>query len=127
MNKLTARYPTDLPAWQKLKAHYKDWAQNAVIADLFQQDARRFQRFSVQLDDLLFDYSRQRVRPQTRNLLVGLARQANVEAMRDAMFAGEIINNTEQRAVLHTALRAASTSRAAVDGERVVRDRKSVV
>ncbi|MEL7296796.1 MAG: glucose-6-phosphate isomerase [Pseudomonadota bacterium] len=126
MNKLTARYPTDLPAWQKLKAHYKDWAQNAVIADLFQQDARRFQRFSVQLDDLLFDYSRQRVRPQTRNLLVGLARQANVEAMRDAMFAGEIINNTEQRAVLHTALRAASTSRAAVDGERVVRDVRQI-
>ncbi|MFK8053125.1 MAG: glucose-6-phosphate isomerase [Woeseiaceae bacterium] len=126
MKKLTSRYPIDLPAWRKLKAHYREWAKTAEIRDLFRKDSRRFQKFSLSTDGLLFDFSRQRIRPQTRSLLVSLARQAEVEQARDAMFRGETINITEQRSVLHTALRAGARDPAAVDGKRVVPDIRRV-
>jgi glucose-6-phosphate isomerase len=77
----------------------------ARIRDLFANDAARFDRFSLTLDDLLLDYSKNRITDETLRLLCDLARQQGVEALRDRMWAGEPINVTEGRAVLHVALR----------------------
>ena len=86
----------------------------------FAGDPRRFKEFSVTLDDLLFDYSKQRVDAGVMAGLVELAKAAAVEARRDAMFAGEKINITEKRAVLHTALRNFSGKPVRVDGQDVM-------
>jgi len=86
------------------------------MRDLFAADATRFETFSVSLDDLLFDYSKNLATPETMALLVALARAANVEARRDEMFAGAPINTTEGRAVLHTALRDRSSEPLRVGG-----------
>lgn len=74
---------------------------------LFAEDAQRFERFSLRMDDMLLDYSKNLVTSETMDLLFALARQADVAGWRERMFSGEKINCTEQRAVLHTALRAA--------------------
>jgi glucose-6-phosphate isomerase len=103
--KLSARYPTDLPAWQKLKAHYREDMKKRRIADLFARDRQRPQNFSVRSGDLYLDYSKNLLSATTRNLLLSLAKQANVADAVDAMFAGDHINATEDRAALHVALR----------------------
>ena len=103
--KLSARYPTDLPAWQKLKAHYRDDMKKRRIADLFARDKKRPEKFSVQSGDLTLDYSKNLVSATTRKLLVSLAKQAKVQDAVEAMFAGDHINATEDRAALHVALR----------------------
>lgn len=127
MKKLTARYPTDLPAWRSLKTHLREKLANATLADLFARDLTRFDRFALRAGDLLLDYSRNRIQPRTRQLLVALAREANVAGLRDAMFAGEHINVTEDRAVLHPALRAAPGDAFAVDGQDVTGEVHSVL
>src|SRR5208282_2915969 len=88
----------------------------------FSDDPARFQRFSVTLGDLLFDFSKQRVDAVVLTGLVELAKAAAVEAKRDAMFSGAKINTTEDRAVLHTALRNFSGAPVAVDGHDVMPD-----
>ena len=93
------------------------------MRQLFLDDPQRFGHFSVRLDDLLLDYSKNLVTQETMTLLFALARQSQVEGWRDRMFAGEKINCTEQRAVLHTALRAAIDAKHApimVDGQDVL-------
>ncbi len=90
---------------------------------LFDEDPGRFGRFSLRLDDLLLDYSKNLVTQETMSLLFALARQSGVEAWRDRMFSGEKINCTERRAVLHTALRTALDAGHApitVDGQDVL-------
>ena len=90
---------------------------------LFADDPKRFERFSLRLDDLLLDYSKNLVTQETMALLFALARQSEVESWRDKMFSGAKINCTEQRAVLHTALRAAIDTGHApikVDGQDVL-------
>src|ERR1700733_2592459 len=86
----------------------------------FADDPGRFKQFSVTLDDLLFDYSKQRIDTPILSALVELAKTAKVEAKREAMFAGEKINITEKRAVLHTALRNFSGKPVLVDGKDVM-------
>ncbi|MDW6025268.1 glucose-6-phosphate isomerase [Mesorhizobium sp. BAC0120] len=86
----------------------------------FADDPQRFSKFSASLGGFLLDWSKCAVTPETMKLLVELAAAAGVEARRDAMFAGEKINITEDRAVLHVALRAPDTERIVVDGENVV-------
>lgn len=103
--KLTARYPTDLPAWKKLAAHYRDDMRDTHLRDLFSRDTKRASRFEVRSGDLLLDYSRNHINAATRKMLVQLARQAAVPAAIEAMYTGETINETEGRAVLHVALR----------------------
>ena len=88
--------------------------------DDFADDPARFKAFSVTLDDLLFDYSKQRIDAGVLSALVELAKAAQVEAKRDAMFAGVKINVTENRAVLHTALRNFSGKPVLVDGKDVM-------
>ena len=104
--KLSTRYPTDLAAWKKLKAHYREDMRGRSLRDLFARDKKRAQRFGLAANDLFLDYSKTHVSATTRKLLVQLARQADVPDAIEAMFAGERINKTEDRAVLHAALRA---------------------
>ncbi|MES2070350.1 MAG: glucose-6-phosphate isomerase [Pseudomonadota bacterium] len=95
---------TNTPEWQALLAH-KNRLEQVHLRDLFAADAERFANFSVELDDLLVDYSKQRIDAATLASLVELARTTDVAGWRDRMFAGEKINVSEDRAVLHTALR----------------------
>jgi glucose-6-phosphate isomerase len=88
----------------------------------FAADANRFQRFHVVFDDLLYDYSKQRVDAGALDRLVALARSAEVEAKRDAMFRGDLVNTTERRAALHTALRNFSGQPVLVEGRDVMPD-----
>ncbi|MBC3932998.1 glucose-6-phosphate isomerase [Undibacterium curvum] len=95
---------TQTPEWQALLQDQQR-LEHTHLRDLFANDAQRFQRFSAELDGLLIDYSKQRVDAEAVRHLLSLARLANVEEWRDRMFAGEKINFSEDRAVLHTALR----------------------
>ena len=106
---------TQSAAWKALDSHQRGMA-SAHMRELFAEDPERFSKFSLRLDDLLFDYSKNRITTETIGLLVELAKQADVEAWRDRMFAGELINLTEGRAVLHTALRNRSNRPVEVDG-----------
>jgi glucose-6-phosphate isomerase len=110
---------TELAAYGRLRHHQAEIASLRVDR-LFDEDPGRFAALSVRLDDLLFDYSKQRVTRETLPLLVELAREAGVESMRDRMFAGERINVTEDRAVLHVALRNRSDRPMCVDGKDVM-------
>lgn len=106
--KLSSRYPTDLKAWKKLKAHYRETMRRRTLAELFQRDPKRVERFSLTACDLTLDYSKNHLSAKTRKLLTSLAKQCAVPAAVEAMFSGEPINETEGRSVLHVALRAAS-------------------
>src|SRR3989338_5274666 len=99
MSKLTSS-----PAWKALKAHHAA-IEPVHMRRMFKDDQARFDRFSLQLGDLLFDYSKNRITEETVRLLVALAEQAGLPAAIGRMFGGEKINFTEQRAALHTALR----------------------
>ncbi len=110
---------TQLPAWKDLKEHYQE-ISGLQMRDLFTSAPGRFEKFSLRLDDILFDYSKNRITEKTMELLVELARQAGLAEMIEAMFSGEKINNTEGRAVLHVALRNRSDRPILVDGEDVM-------
>jgi glucose-6-phosphate isomerase len=105
--------------WHALRAHAEDIRRHH-LRQLFARDPQRFEHFSLRLDDLLLDYSKNRVTDETMRLLADLARAAEVEAWRAKMFAGEKINFTEDRAVLHIALRNRSSRPILVDGKDVM-------
>ncbi|HET90939.1 MAG TPA: glucose-6-phosphate isomerase [Chloroflexi bacterium] len=111
----------DMPIWRKLKEHQRDTAA-VHMRDLFAQDPARFERFSLRMGDILFDYSKNRITEETMALLMELAREANLKAWIEAMFSGEKINTTEERAVLHVALRNRSNRPIRVDGRDVMPD-----
>ena len=113
-------------AWNALESHFKTM-QNVHMRELFAQGAGRFEAFSLRLGDIVFDYSKNRVTRETVQQLVSLARAAKVPEMRDAMFAGEKINTTENRAVLHVALRNRPDNPIYVDGEDVMPSVKRVL
>ncbi|KEF35743.1 glucose-6-phosphate isomerase [Deinococcus sp. RL] len=110
---------TQLPAWRALAAHHAEVA-GLHLRDLFAQDQGRGERLRAEGAGLYLDYSKNRVTAKTLRLLLELARAVGVEERRDAMFAGERLNLTEGRAVLHTALRAPRDAVVNVDGENVV-------
>lgn len=114
---------TEMPSWQALQTHFEQ-IKNVHMRDLFAQDDEqsesRFKKFSTQMDDILLDFSKNRINDETYDLLCNLAREANVEQWRDQMFAGEPINISEFRPVLHTALRNRSNAPIYVDGEDVM-------
>jgi glucose-6-phosphate isomerase len=109
------------PIWQQLTAH-RDEIRSGHLREWFASDAGRFGRMSAHLDDLLVDYSKHLATAKTLELLRGLARERGVEALRDRMFAGERINFTENRPVLHVALRNRSGRGIYVDGRDVMPD-----
>jgi glucose-6-phosphate isomerase len=115
-----------LPVWQKLTQHQQNIAA-LHMRDLFAQDARRFDKFSLKFSDILFDYSKHRITDETLPMLLQLAREAKIEDWRDKMFAGEKINITEDRAVLHTALRNRANTPVLVDGHDVMPDVNAVL
>src|SRR6516162_1592409 len=118
--------PTQLAAWKSLEAHYPQVAP-LHMRDLFRQDPRRFDKFSLRLDDLLLDFSKNRVTEETMPLLYDLARQADLPAWIERMFSGQKINITEDRAVLHVALRNRSNRPILVDGQDVMPEVNSVL
>jgi glucose-6-phosphate isomerase len=111
--------PVDLPMWQALQAHQRAIA-DVHMRDLFAGDPQRFARFSRRLDGILFDYSKNRVTAETMELLMVLARQAGLADKIEAMFTGQKYNNTENRAVLHVALRNRSKRPIMVDSADVM-------
>jgi glucose-6-phosphate isomerase len=113
--KMSARYPTDLPSWSLLKSHWRDEMKDASMRSLFARDKERFENSSLQSGDLLLDYSKNLLGKKTCKLLIKLAKEAKVPAAIEAMFAGAAINNTEQRAVLHVALRSKLSDQVALE------------
>ncbi|MBP6470827.1 MAG: glucose-6-phosphate isomerase [Chloroflexi bacterium] len=108
-------------AWRALQEHHKK--MTAVhMRDLFAADPARFQKFSLRFDDILFDYSKNRITEETMVHLLALAEQAGLAEQIEAMFSGVKINNTEGRAVLHVALRNRSNRPILVDGRDVMPD-----
>ena len=112
---------TATPEWTALAAHY-DEISARHLRDLFAEDPGRAVRLTAEGADLMLDYSKHRVTDETLQLLMDVARAARVEEHRDAMFAGEHINTTEDRAVLHVALRMPPGTELAVDGQNVTAD-----
>jgi glucose-6-phosphate isomerase len=112
--------PTTTTAWQQLTHHF-DQLKNVHIKDLFAQDAYRYQQFSLQLEDILLDYSKNNITKETLDLLLQLANECKVPDAIQAMFNGETINVTENRAVLHTALRKQEGS-IMLDGKDIMPD-----
>ncbi|WP_428489489.1 glucose-6-phosphate isomerase [Rhodopila sp.] len=112
---------TATPAWKALSSHHAQ-IKDVHLRKLFADDPGRAERFSAEGGGLFLDYSKNRITDETLRLLLQLAEERGVAKRRDAMFAGEKINATERRAVLHVALRAPRDSRIAVDGVDVVPD-----
>ncbi len=110
---------TELPAWKALENHYGVIAPQH-LREIFQRDPDRGTRLTAAFEDIYLDYSKHRITEETLKLLLELAEQSGLAAHRDAMFAGEKINTTEGRAVLHIALRAPKDAVIEVDGENQV-------
>src|SRR6516165_976315 len=110
---------TQRPAWKALEAHYQKM-RGLHLRKLFADDPTRGERMTVEAAGLYLDYSKNRITDETLKLLLKLAEEAGLRARIDAMFRGEKINISENRAVLHTALRAPKGSSIMVDGENVV-------
>src|SRR6266487_486402 len=106
-------------AWQALEEHFGE-IQGTHLRDLFAGDPQRGERLALEAEGLYLDYSKNRVTHETVRLLVELAEESGLRERIDAMFAGEKINVTENRAVLHVALRAPKDASIVVDGENVV-------
>mgnify|MGYP000103160455 CR=1 FL=1 len=117
---------TELKEWRELKNHYET-IQNKHMRDMFKEDPNRFDKFSVMACDLLLDYSKNRIEQRTIELLFNLAKASDLKEKIQAMFTGEHINNTEDRAVLHIALRNRGNERYFVDGEDVMPKVQSVL
>merc|ERR1719187_765996 len=126
------RYLTDLPAYKALAEYYAKNGATLNISDMFNQDSDRFNKYSEILStpndgEILFDYSKNRIDDQALKLLLNLAKERDVENARDAMFSGEKINFTEDRAVLHVALRNRSNTPIMVAGADVMPDVNAVL
>ncbi len=111
--------PSSTSAWQSLTQHYQAM-KNRQMADLFAEDPARFTRFSQRFEDILLDYSKNRITADTMQALLALASEVQLKEAIEAMFAGEKINQTEGRAVLHVALRNLSGDPIHVDGKDVM-------
>ncbi len=117
---------TDSPAWKALYSHFQE-IKSTSLRSLFAGDAKRGERFIIKDTGIYFDYSKHRITTETIDLLVRLARERGLAANIEAMFSGEKINITENRAVLHTALRAPKGSIIMVDQKNVVTEVHSVL
>jgi glucose-6-phosphate isomerase len=117
---------TELPAWKALQQHYNS-VRDVHLRSLFADDPGRGEKFAVEAAGLYLDYSKHRITDETIKLLLSLAQQSKLRERIDAMFRGDKINVTEDRAVLHIALRAPKTQRIEVDGADVVGDVHAVL
>ena len=118
--------PTLTPAWRKLTKHRK--AMNGVqMTTLFNENPKRFEQMSLTFEDILLDYSKNIITDETLKLLLKLAKDCGLKTAIEAMFTGEAINATENRAVLHTALRNRTTAAVSVNGQNVMPEVKTVL
>ena len=111
--------PTTTTTWKKLEAHFND-VKRLHMKDLFATDNQRANKFTVKWDDFYVDYSKNRITEETFKYLLDLAEDVKLKDAIKSQFSGEIINKTEERAVLHTALRAPESYEVEVDGENVI-------
>ena len=111
--------PTTTQAWSALNEHFRQM-KDTHMRTLFQEDEQRFSRFSLKFEDTLVDFSKNRITEETHQLLLDLAKECQVSDAIEAMFSGKAINQTEDRAVLHVALRNRSNDPLQVDGEDVM-------
>jgi glucose-6-phosphate isomerase len=118
---LVAKPPVETAAWKALQSHF-DKIRNMHLRALFAEDPKRGERLTLEAVGLFVDYSKNRVTDETLGLLLSLAKESNLRNWLDAMFRGEKINITENRAVLHIALRMPRGSSIVVDGKNVVED-----
>jgi glucose-6-phosphate isomerase len=116
---LNTTNPTGTDAWKNLQNHFNT-IQATTIQELFQQDANRVEKFNLQWNDFLVDYSKNNISEETISLLLELANSVGLKNAIADYFGGEIINQTENRAVLHAALRAPESAVINVDGENVI-------
>lgn len=118
--------PTQTSAWKKLNTHFA--SQQAVhMKDQFAQDPDRFNKYTLKFEEILLDYSKNRITDETLNLLFELANECGLADAKKSMFDGEAINLTENRAVLHVALRNMSNHPVMVDGKNVMPDVNEVL
>lgn len=110
---------TRLATWAKLEKHYKEIGATHM-RDMFAADGDRFNKYSLELNDILYDFSKNRINDETMKLLLKLADEVKLGDWIGKLFAGEAINHTEDRAVLHTALRAQDAEPIIVDGEDIL-------
>ena len=118
--------PANTAAWKKLEEHYKEIKQ-VSLQELFENDPKRFDKFSCCTKDLVLDYSKNRITQKTIELLIDLAKECQLEKCRSLFFSGAAINATEHRAVLHTALRNFSSQPIYVEGRNVMPEVKKVL
>jgi glucose-6-phosphate isomerase len=117
---------SDLSAWSALQDHHQKLGKDIVLKEYFKKDPQRFEKYShifkngADNTEILFDFSKNFITDETVKLLVELAKEANLEQLRDDMFAGKKINFTENRAVYHVALRNVTNDPMEVDGKSVV-------
>ncbi|MDD5151005.1 MAG: glucose-6-phosphate isomerase [Flavobacterium sp.] len=111
--------PTTSKSWSKLQNHFQEM-QNASMKEMFHKDNTRTAQFHLQWNDFVVDYSKNIINKETMSLLLELANESQLKDAISKYFSGDIINQTENRAVLHTALRAPETSIIKVDGENVI-------
>src|SRR5947209_8545723 len=117
---------TESPEWKSLESHFPA-AAALKMRDLFARDPSRFAAFSMRFGDILLDYSKNRVTAQTMDLLRQLAKAADLSGWTEKMFTGVKINTTEDRAVLHVALRNRSNRPISVDGKDVMPEVNAVL
>ena len=123
---LNQQDPTQTKAWARLQAHFAH-VKNLHLRELFAHDPQRFEAFSFRLHDLLLDVSKNRMTQETLDLLLELAEECHLQEAIEAMFAGEKINETEGRAVLHTALRKQDDEPVMIDGRDVMPEVREVL
>jgi len=111
--------PTQTQAWAKLENHYKG-TKDIVLKDLFAKDEKRAEKFNIPWNDFLFDFSKNRITEDTISLLLELVDEVNLKEAVAGYFGGDVINSTENRAVLHTALRAKKSDTVLVEGIDIV-------
>ncbi len=111
--------PTKTQAWQRLEQHYQE-IKEVKLAQLFNNDANRFSRFSIRFEDILIDFSKNRISDDTIKLLVDLAQETGLTENKAAFFSGQAINETENRAVMHTALRKFDQEPIFIDGQNIL-------
>ncbi len=116
---LAINNPTNSVAWKKLEAHFEE-IKNLSMKEMFSSDSARAEKFHIEWNDFIVDYSKNKITQETIDLLLELANEIGLKKAIEGYFSGEIINQTENRAVLHTALRATENEKVYVEGKNIV-------
>ena len=111
--------PSETKAWQQLQNHFKEM-QTVSMKEMFGNDSSRAEKFNLKWNDFLIDYSKNRINQKTMDMLLDLAEEVNLKQAIAKYFDGDVINQTENRAVLHTALRSVETATVLVDGKNII-------